>query len=320
MTASVTLPGLGATDLKLFSVARSPGVLRSDAERVAVIMTGKDALPTGSSGNRSSERVTNLATSRNQDIHRPTPVPMTEERLAVFDVDGTLFRRGLLPALTRRLVDEGVFSERVREELSEDYYAWVERRGSYESYDRLVVDLFLRELKGVSVAELRRCAAAEVEARGRRLHIYTRDLARRLKEAGYFLLAISGSPEEIVDIFARPLRFDRAFGMLFARDGEDRYTGELLRDTFAQKRRVLEGFLSETRMSLEGSVGVGDTLSDVGFLEAVETPIAFNPNRSLFEVALERRWPLVVERKDMIYNLSIPLKNPILKEGTRWVG
>src|SRR5918998_1232050 len=41
-----------------------------------------------------------------------------EEPLAVFDVDGTLFRRGLLPALTRRLVDEGVFSERVREELS----------------------------------------------------------------------------------------------------------------------------------------------------------------------------------------------------------
>ena len=43
--------------------------------------------------------------------------------LAVFDVDGTLFRRGLLPELTRRLVNEGVFSELVREELSRDFYA-----------------------------------------------------------------------------------------------------------------------------------------------------------------------------------------------------
>ena len=76
-----------------------------------------------------------------------------KEPLAVFDVDGTLFRRGLLPALTRRLVNEEVFPERVREELSEDYYAWVERRGSYEIYDELVVQLFLRELKGASVAE-----------------------------------------------------------------------------------------------------------------------------------------------------------------------
>ena len=45
---------------------------------------------------------------------------LAKEPLAVFDVDGTLFRRGLSPALTRRLVDEGVFPERVREELSED--------------------------------------------------------------------------------------------------------------------------------------------------------------------------------------------------------
>src|ERR687883_1696486 len=115
----------------------------------------------------------------------------TKNPLAVFDVDGTLFRRGLLPALTRRLVAEGVFSERVREELSRDYYAWVERRGSYETYDELVVELFLRELKDVSVADLRRCATVEVEAHGRRLHMYTRDMARRLEQAGCQLIAIS---------------------------------------------------------------------------------------------------------------------------------
>jgi hypothetical protein len=61
--------------------------------------------------------------------------PPAKEPLPVFDVDATLFRRGLLPALTRRLVNRGVFSKQVREELSEDYYAWVERRGSYGTYD-----------------------------------------------------------------------------------------------------------------------------------------------------------------------------------------
>jgi HAD superfamily hydrolase (TIGR01490 family) len=246
--------------------------------------------------------------------------PTVGKPLAVFDVDGTLFRRGLLPELTRRLVDEKVFSERVREELSQDYYAWVERRGSYENYDNLVVELFQRELKGVSLEELRRCARAEVEDHGRRLHLYTHELTQRLREAGYFLLAISGSPEEILDIFLKPLGFDRAFGTVLAVDDEDRYTGERLSNPFEDKQRVLEGFLAETNLNLEGSVGVGDTLSDVGFLERVSTPIAFNPNRALFEVALERRWPLVVERKDVIYNLSVPLEDPLLKEGTRWVG
>ena len=155
---------------------------------------------------------------------------------------------------------------------------------------------------------------------GRRLHLYTRELTQHLREAGYFLLAISGSPEEILDIFLKPLGFDRAFGTVLAMDGEDRYTGERLSNPFEDKRRVLEAFLAETGMNLEGSVGVGDTLSDVGFLEMVEAPIAFNPNRALFEAALERRWPLVVERKDVIYSLSVPLEDPLLREGTRWVG
>lgn len=239
------------------------------------------------------------------------------EPLAVFDVDGTLFRRGLLPALTRRLVDEGAFSERVREELSEDYYAWVERRGSYEVYDELVVELFLRELKGVPVAELQRCARVEVEAHGRRLHIYTRDLAFRLKRAGYYLIAISGSPTEILEIFLKPLGFDRAWGTVLGQE-EGCYTGEQLRNPFADKRRVLKEFLNEAGLSLGGSVGVGDTLSDVGFLELVHAPIVFNPNRSLFEIARKRGWPIVVERKDVVYNLQTRLKDPLLGEGTLW--
>ena len=181
------------------------------------------------------------------------------------------------------------------------------------------MELFQRELQGISLKELRRCARAEVEDHGRRLHLYTRELTQRLREAGYFLLAISGSPEELLDIFLQPLGFDEAFGTVLAVDDEDRYTGERLSNPFEDKRRVLEAYLAETGMNLEGSIGVGDTLSDVGFLERVSNPVAFNPNHALFEAALERRWPLVVERKDVIYNLSAPLEDPLLNKGTRWV-
>ncbi len=246
--------------------------------------------------------------------------PLAKGRLAVFDVDGTLFRRGLLPALTRRLVEEGVFSERVREELSRDYYAWVERRGSYDTYDGLVVELFLRELKGAAATELQRCAGAEVEAHGRRLHMYTRDMAARLRLAGYQLVAISGSPQEILDLFLKPLGFDRSWGTVLAQDADGRYTGEVIHYPFRNKRQVLEGFLNDVEVGLKGSVGMGDTLSDVGFLELVQTPIAFNPNRALFEVARRRGWPIVLERKDVIYNLHTPLEDPVLKDGTVWLG
>ena len=149
--------------------------------------------------------------------------------------------------------------------------------------------------------------------------MYTRDMARRLKEARYHIIAISGSPQEILDLFLSPLGFDRAWGTVLAQ-AQGRYTGEVLQDPFKNKRRVLEEFLEDANVSLEGSVGVGDTLSDVGFLEMVQTPIAFNPNRSFFEVARERGWPIVVERKDVIYNLQKRLEDPVLNDGTEWVG
>src|SRR3712207_6642204 len=118
-----------------------------------------------------------------------------------------------------------------------------------------------------------------------RSHMYTRDVALRLKHAGHQLVAISGSPQEILDLFLKPLGFDRAWGTVLAKDEGGRYTGKVLEDPFKNKRRVLEGFVRDEGVSLEGSVGMGDTLSDVGFLDVVRTPIAFNPSRDLFDVA-----------------------------------
>jgi phosphoserine phosphatase len=54
---------------------------------------------------------------------------------------------------------------------------------------------------------------------------------------------------------------------------------------------------------LEGSVGVGDTEGDISLLEAVELPICFNPNMKLFERAKLKDWKVVIERKDVIYEL-----------------
>ena len=55
---------------------------------------------------------------------------------------------------------------------------------------------------------------------------------------------------------------------------------------------------------LEGSTAVGDTESDIPMLEVVGHPIAFNPNTKLAEHAQEKGWRIVVERKDVIYELN----------------
>ncbi|MFP4022372.1 MAG: hypothetical protein ACLFTS_00805, partial [Candidatus Paceibacterota bacterium] len=52
------------------------------------------------------------------------------------------------------------------------------------------------------------------------------------------------------------------------------------------------------------SVGVGDTEGDISFLEMVDHPLCFNPNKNLYRHALISDWNVVVERKDVIYHIK----------------
>jgi phosphoserine phosphatase len=63
-------------------------------------------------------------------------------------------------------------------------------------------------------------------------------------------------------------------------------------------------YISEKCLTLRDSVGVGDTESDVSFLKMVEHPIAFNPNMNLEKTARRKKWRIVVEKKDVIYDIG----------------
>jgi phosphoserine phosphatase len=70
------------------------------------------------------------------------------------------------------------------------------------------------------------------------------------------------------------------------------------------KANVLRRAVEKENLTLKDSVGVGDTESDYSFLEMVENPICFNPNSKLLRHAKRNDWRVVVERKDVIYEIK----------------
>ena len=64
-------------------------------------------------------------------------------------------------------------------------------------------------------------------------------------------------------------------------------------------RRAVE----KENLTLQHSIGVGDTETDIPFLEMVAKPICFNPNSKLYRYAKRMKWDVVVERKDVVYEL-----------------
>jgi HAD superfamily hydrolase (TIGR01490 family) len=224
-----------------------------------------------------------------------------KQKIAVFDIDGTIFRSSLQRELIMALVRYEVFPAIVKKELEQNYFSWVNRQGSYEDYIEQVVKSYAKRITGVSVEDVKRVAQIVIEQQKSRVYTYTRELIEKLRPT-HKLVAISGSPSEIVEEFNKFYKFDAVFGMTFQiHDG--RYTGEVLEVPVRNKKKILQKYLFEKNLKLTGSVGVGDSESDASFLEMVSKPICFNPNQNLYKIAKRMGWEIVVERKDVIYKI-----------------
>ncbi len=229
---------------------------------------------------------------------------MEKRKVAVFDVDGTIFRSSLFVELVEALMAKGVFPSAARKLYDREYRTWIEREGDYEAYIAAMVKAFRRNIKGIHYGEFKDIAREVANLKWKKSYRYTRDLTQDLKKRGYYLLAISHSPKTIIDYFCPKLGFDKAYGMVYELGPQDRFTGSVMDEhVILNKANILKRAIEKENLTLEGSIGVGDTESDIPFLELVDHPICFNPNQKLYRHAKINEWKVVVERKDVVYEL-----------------
>lgn len=229
---------------------------------------------------------------------------MARKRVAIFDVDGTIFRSSLLIQIVNQLIIDGVFPREAEAVYERERQKWIDREGDYESYIQAVVTAFRKHLKGIHYASLADAAERMVETRWKQTYRYTRDLLPELKRKGYFLLAVSHSPKTVLDKFCPKLGFDKAYGIGYEIGPQQLFTGTILDEHLIyNKANIVNRAVEKESLTLLGSIGVGDTESDISFLELVAKPICFNPNMKLYRHAKRMKWKVVVERKDVVYEL-----------------
>lgn len=226
------------------------------------------------------------------------------KKVAFFDIDGTVFRSSLLIELVEAGITEGIFPAAIKNEYHAAEIAWRNREDTYEAYIGKVVEAFVTNLKGVEYGAFADLGRQVVAEQGKYVYRYTRDLIHELHAQDYFLVAISQSPKTVLDEFCKALGFHKVYGRIYELGPQDRFTGaitdvELIQD----KSRIVDRVLEREGLSREGSIGVGDTDGDIPLLESVDMPICFNPNRVLYEHAKLKQWPVVVERKDVVYTI-----------------
>lgn len=228
-------------------------------------------------------------------------------RFAVFDIDGTLFRWQLFHSVVFELIESGHIPQEAKQDIDLKMEQWRNRshRHAFHDYEMAVVHAFKPHLAGLKASDLTAAADTVLARSGSQVYTYTRDLIEKLRGESYTLIALSGSQDEIVQRFAKIWNFDIALGQAY--DAEDGvYTGTIPTGRYLveQKGDLLKKLVKTHNLSWRESVAVGDSLSDAGMLQLVEKPIAFNPDDQLFAKAKEHRWKVVVERKNMTYELE----------------
>ncbi len=229
-----------------------------------------------------------------------------KQKVAFFDIDGTLFRSSLLVELVEALIEEGIFPSEARDVYIETRRLWLNREGTYDEYIQSVVETFLGNIKGVYYGSFADVGKRVVSKHHKRVYRYTRDLIKSLKSEGYMLVAISQSPKTILDAFCKDYGFDKVYGRIYELGPQDRFTGTVTDEHLIENKAniVRRVFERHPELTTEDSIAVGDTDGDIPLLNAVERQICFNPNAALFDHAKKKSWAVVVERKDVIYDLS----------------
>lgn len=232
---------------------------------------------------------------------------------AVFDIDGTLIRWQLYHAVVDKLVNHGLLGPDAKEQLHEARMVWKRREHAeaFKEYEQVLVKLYEAGVQKIDTTDFDTMVTQVIDKYKDQTYVYTRNLLHELKEQGYLLFIVSGSHHELIEQLAKYYGFDDWIGTRYEREGKN-FSGERF-FAAADKKKNLQELVTKHAATFKDSLAIGDSGSDIAMLELVENPIAFNPDKTLFDRAKASGWPIVVERKNVVYKLNNHIGDYILQ-------
>ncbi|NCB32639.1 MAG: HAD-IB family hydrolase [Erysipelotrichia bacterium] len=230
---------------------------------------------------------------------------------AFFDIDGTIYREGLITEVFKKMVTHEIIApERWTDDVKPAYMAWDRRTGDYDDYLSRMVEIFKEATKGMSSEHIELIARKVIEQKGERVYLFTRNEIERHRREGRKIIAISGSPDALVRCMAEKYHFDDWRGTVYETDDKGIYTGVItpMWDSVSKKKSIIE-MKDLYHLDLSECYSYGDTNGDLTMFELTGHPTAVNPTKELLtnirsDAELLKRIRVIVERKDVIYHID----------------
>jgi HAD superfamily hydrolase (TIGR01490 family) len=231
---------------------------------------------------------------------------------AFFDIDGTIYREGLITEVFKKMVKYDLIdNSKWHSEVRPAFVNWDKRMGEYDTYLLKMVDVYSEAVRDMDAFHMKYVAKRVIEQKGERVYTFSRERIRWHKEQEHKVIAISGSPIELVREMSLKYGMDDYKGTIYRLNEQGHYNGEIIPmwDAVSKKKAILQ-MAEEYSIDLQQSYAYGDTAGDFTMLKMVGYPFAINPTRELISKLQEdeevrAKVKIIVERKDVTYQLNI---------------
>lgn len=221
---------------------------------------------------------------------------------AAFDVDGTIFKSSLAEKVVDTCIEAGIFKAEPFNQVYANKRRWQvsNNEGLYQAYLHRLVGTFVNQMAGIEVEQFEKVTLTMLEQHRVRKFAFPRKLIQALRPT-HHLIAISGSPDILVEPFLQDLDVHTSYGSSFKIE-DGKFTGEAT--GVGDKATALQNLVKDNVVVRVGSVATGDTFSDIPMLGYAEIPVMFNASRTLTNYGSEFGWMRVNEVKDQITALE----------------
>lgn len=230
---------------------------------------------------------------------------------AIFDIDGTISREGMISEMFKKMIKyELIDASKWYNDVEPAFTRWDKRVGNYDDYLQKMVDIYTETVRNTNSFHIAYIARKVIEQKGDRVYTYSRQRIKWHKAQGHIVIAISGSPIELVREMSKKYGMDDYKGTVYEVGPDGIYNGKIIPMWDAKsKRQAVFEIARQYDIDLTASYAYGDTNGDLSMLQLVGHPFAINPTRELLshimqDEALSAKTQIIVERKDVTYRMD----------------
>lgn len=213
-----------------------------------------------------------------------------KRKIALFDIDGTIYKGSIIFQLTKYQLKEKTISESVQDNFHKNLQLYQEKRVNYGNFANNLVAHWAKGLKGISYIAVLEQTKCFFKNKGNNFFPFFKRIVALLEKT-HDIYFVTGEPKFVAQVVAGLYKITGFLSSeLEIENGV--FTGNIKK--FLAKREEKQIAIKELLAThhLKQSFAFGNAEGDIGMLNLVEFPICINPTSGLREKAIKENWQI----------------------------